>query len=85
MAQISTQDLGNLRTLLDNNDRAGFCLYYYNVTSSRETLLQAHVATYSGFFGGSELFANAVAKFSNPTLYNLSLKAFSTRIAEDLI
>jgi hypothetical protein len=78
-------------------DRTGFYLEYYNLlkqyapsnggnnfSTSDLMLLQASISSYSGFAGGGALLGNALAKFANPDLYNISLDEFSWDVAAGL-
>lgn len=86
MPRLTAENLAELRALLNNNDRAGFYIKYYDLTidldpaGARQSLLQAHICSYSGFLGGGALLGNAIAKFSNPEKYTISLDAFSLAI-----
>ena len=45
VTQITQDHLDQLETFFNAGDRGGFYLLYYDLTGSREALLQAHVAT----------------------------------------
>ena len=81
VTQITQAHIDELESLLLNGDRGGFYLRYYELSGSQQALLQAHISTYSGFAGGAALFGNAIAKFSNPSLYTITLDQFSEDIA----
>ena len=70
---LTQADIDKLTSLLiDNKDRGGFYLAYYdmvkdvNSETANQILMQAHISTYSGWFGGAALLGNALAKYSNP-------------------
>src|ERR1700675_2681982 len=78
-------------------DRTVIYLEYYNLlkqyapsnggnnfSTSDLMLLQASISSYSGFAGGGALLGNALAKFANPDLYNISLDEFSWDVAAGL-
>lgn len=83
--QITLADYDILKTILESGDRGGFYLKYYELTGSRMALIQAHITTYSGFFGGSAIFGNAIAKYSNAENYPETLDMFSRQIADALL
>ncbi|WP_199084622.1 calcium-binding protein [Bosea sp. ASV33] len=92
---LSQSDVAELKSLLGDSyqvgDRAAFYLRYYelikphNSTAAAQILLQAHIATYSGFIGGAALLGNAIAKFARPDLYTISLDEFSWDICKGLL
>ena len=53
--------------------------------AAAQAILQAEVSTYSGFAGGGALIGNAIAKFSAPDQYNLTLDQFSYDVANGLL
>jgi hypothetical protein len=55
---LTQQELGALNSMLQEGDRAGFYITYYEMTGSAEALLQAKVATFSGLAGGAAFVAN---------------------------
>lgn len=89
--QITQQNVDQIQYILDSGNRAGAYLYYYELIKTYDAdaawqiLIQAQITSYSGFFGGAALIGNALAKHSNPTLYNLSLDEFSRQIVQGLV
>ena len=72
-------------------DRGGFYLEYYEMIkdtdpeAAQQVLIQAHISTYSGFFGGAAIIGNAIAKYANPEAYSMTLDRFSYDIAAGLL
>ena len=70
---LTAQDVAALRDILTSDsttaDRGGFYLAYYEMIkdidaeAARQVLMQAHISTYSGFFGGAALLGNALANW----------------------
>jgi Ca2+-binding RTX toxin-like protein len=85
LSQLTTEHVSTLRELWEADDRGAFYLYYYKLTGSVQSLIQAHIGTYSGLYGGAALIGNAIAKHSNPELYSISLDEFSSRIVQGLL
>ncbi len=56
--RLTEADLARLKALLDAHDRGGFYVEYWRLTGSEEGLLQANVATFSGYIGGIALSVN---------------------------
>jgi hypothetical protein len=50
---LAQQELDALNAIVTAGDRAGFYVLYNAMTDSREALLQAKVATFSGLVGGA--------------------------------
>ncbi len=45
--RITDEQFDNLKGFIDRGDRGGFYLYYYELTGSSQSLIQAHISTYS--------------------------------------
>ncbi len=89
-----------LNELWNSDDRGGFYLAYANMLSQmqptsntssalisqaiQQCIMQAHISTYSGFIGGAALLGNAIAKYSDPENYKISLDQFSKDIVGGL-
>jgi Ca2+-binding RTX toxin-like protein len=96
MPGLTQADVLQLRAMMGSsyatsNNRGGFYLRYYELIkgydqqAAAQVLLQAHISTYSGFFGGAALLGNAIAKFARPDLYTITLDQFSWDIANALL
>jgi Ca2+-binding RTX toxin-like protein len=57
-AALTAEELGMLKDLLNAGDRGGYYMAYHAMTGSREALVQAKIATFSGAAGGIALAAN---------------------------
>jgi hypothetical protein len=55
---LTQQELDALNAMVVAGDRAGFYMVYNAMTDSKEALLQAKVATFSGLVGGAAFAAN---------------------------
>jgi hypothetical protein len=60
--QLSLEDVDTLRSYINSGDRAGFYLWYSYLTGSREALLQAQVASFSGVIGAQAYYANMIVQ-----------------------
>ncbi|MES2823262.1 MAG: hypothetical protein V4732_06660 [Pseudomonadota bacterium] len=80
------EDVAKMQSLFNSGDRGGAYLYYYQLTGSVQTLIQAQITTGSGTFGGGALYGNYLAKsseaLSSDGYYDLTLEDFSTRILQ---
>jgi len=61
--ELTTEELGYLERILESGNRAGFYLAYYNMTGSKEAVLQSKIATFSETVGGVAYLANALLQF----------------------
>ena len=85
--QLTSNDIASLKSCLDNGDRAGFYIAYYNLTGSQEALVQAQISSFSGQLGLLAYDANAVAQAGltltgQRSLYPATVDDFSLQIAK---
>ena len=87
MTQLTQGNLSDLQAYLNNNDRAGFYMKYWELTGSEEALFQAQISTLNGFWGGAAEVANELVKTFDTVAGNYSYPAggveqFSLQIAQ---
>jgi len=91
MVQITQANINRMETMLNNNDRTGMELYYYELTGSQAALNMAYISSFSSYMGGTAYNANMVAKASNKLLYPVDtlemagVEHFSVQIAVDFL
>lgn len=53
MAQLTQEDIDELGQFINNDNRTGMYLRYYELTGSDQALEQAYISTFSEFTGGA--------------------------------
>jgi hypothetical protein len=85
MTTINQSQINEIQTLVNQGNRTGAYLKYYEYTGSSEALVQANISSFSGFYGEVAQNANQSIAFDYPDEYNTTVDQFSIAIANDFV
>ena len=82
---ITQEHINQMKQMLQDDNRTGVYLKYFELTGSNQALTEAKISTFSGFYGGVAELANENIKDLYPVEYNIEVDQFSREITARFI